>query len=85
MIIDRGTSIKCPQYTKDIIETIGCKRRSKSKGISVDKKQLTQLETLLLICYLIAKDNEVYEKLIKIEFPRELINKLLRLEDIKNV
>lgn len=85
MKLDRGTGMRCPDYTKDILDTVRSKRRSKTGGVSVDKKQLTQNETLLLFGYLIVKDTEVYEKIINIDFPRELMNKLLKVENTQNV
>lgn len=83
--VAKGSSIKCPLYAKDILGSVCAKRRSKTKGVCKDATQLIQLESLLLVCYLIEKDNEVYEKAISIDFPRELINKLRKWEPTKNV
>ena len=82
---EKGISIKCPGYTKEIMETINCKRRSKTRGVSIDKKKLTQFETLLLIGYAIESKPNIYEELITINFTRETINKLLKMENRKDV
>lgn len=84
MMKDTGTSIKIPIYTKDIVDNIRATRRSKADGKCIDKKQLTQCETLVLMGYYFVSNNERYKEIINIEFDMETIKKLTKIGINKN-
>lgn len=69
---DKGTSAKQSRRTKEFLENVSCTRRSKIKGISIDKKKLTMLETEDLMVTYFERENERYLELIKMEREKDV-------------
>lgn len=65
---DNGSAMKVTVYSKDFLNNLSATRRSVIKGVSIDKKQLTQPETLDHIVNYFKAKNERYLELTQMEY-----------------
>lgn len=78
MVSETETPIKIPYYAKDVVDNIRATRRSKVNGRCIDKKILSQANTVLLVMYSLVINNERYKEILSMEFDMELIKKLIK-------
>ncbi len=67
---DGSSAMKVSQHGKDFVDNVRATRRSVIKGVSTDKKQLSQTETIDLIVNYFKSDNPSYLALIKMDYKK---------------